>query len=266
MNAPILPGPAHWDFAARRTKLNTTSLDQVFGFRNPYEEQVENVTHPIWLGDINRPWEEVLHLAAFRTFRKGETLCFPEEDVQHFFYLSKGAVRSLKKDENGQERLILFMRSGTLFNDIIAISNCSRGTYYVFYENAEVWIFDKRSVMTRDFARNHPHLMLNLIGSLGLKGVILTSYTCEMQSLSTMAQLCRLFCTMEKNSEQRTFSGITQQEIASVLNVHRSTVSRLLRELKQRGILTKYTKNELIIADMGRLCALAAGAPLDDNL
>ena len=52
---------------------------------------------------------------------------------------------------------------------------------------------------------------------------------------------------------------LTQQELAALLGIHRTTLTRILCRLKALNIIEKYTKNDLHILDMEALDRLARG-------
>jgi|GEM_PF-5742699 len=52
---------------------------------------------------------------------------------------------------------------------------------------------------------------------------------------------------------------MTQQELAALLGIHRTTLTRILCRLKALNIIEKYTKNDLHILDMEALDRLARG-------
>ena len=53
--------------------------------------------------------------------------------------------------------------------------------------------------------------------------------------------------------------NMTQQELAALLGIHRTTLTRILCRLKALNIIEKYTKNDLHILDMEALDRLARG-------
>ena len=47
--------------------------------------------------------------------------------------------------------------------------------------------------------------------------------------------------------------------MARILNVHRSSIARVIKQLKEMGIVIRSTKHHLLISDMDRLKRLAIG-------
>ena len=60
-------------------------------------------------------------------------------------------------------------------------------------------------------------------------------------------------------SRLRKEQSMTQQELAALLGIHRTTLTRILCRLKALNIIEKYTKNDLHILDMEALDRLARG-------
>lgn len=50
---------------------------------------------------------------------------------------------------------------------------------------------------------------------------------------------------------------MTQQELALLLGMHRTTLTRILCRLRESGVLGRFTRHELEILDRARLAELA---------
>jgi CRP/FNR family transcriptional regulator len=129
--------------------------------------------------------------------------------------------------------------------------------------------FFKRETIEGLIAQEHPQLLLELIRTLGhivrMYGILLQ----DSLNLDFFTRVCRFlvylvrFKDAEPVGRQRQViveSGVTQSDMARLLGVHRVTVTKAVKKLKDQGILRRFTKRELDIADFPRLCRLSETA------
>lgn len=222
-------------------------------------------TIPLWLGDLNRLWEEVLHLGTPYTYKKGQSIFYSEGNTRYFFYLKSGSVQSLYEDDHGKIHVNLYMQSGMLFNEMICMAGIHKKDFYIFMKDSTVVRFDKETLFTPEFLRRYPHLTVNLACSIARKALILAEFKPAGKPLETINKVARLFYTLASN-HSKLESYPSHEEVAHILNVHRSSVARVLKQLKEAGIIVKSTKKQLVVGDMDRLKRLAIGdIPLTIN-
>ena len=213
------------------------------------------------VSDLNTPWEQVLHLASRRVFPKRHTNDVSNTESPYFYYILSGTVRLAYVGANGEERTILYAGAGTLMNVPTIIAGDIKNTVVTCTERVEAAIFDAGLLTDRAFAAAHPDLLLNLIHSLCIHLVIHSQHLGDASLVGTMGHVCRVFQEMsQKYGGRPRFSpDMTQQELAALLGIHRTTLTRILCRLKALNIIEKYTKNDLHILDMEALDRLARG-------
>lgn len=76
---------------------------------------------------------------------------------------------------------------------------------------------------------------------------------------SHIVHICRLILSLsQKNGNSLRFSAeMTQQEVAALLGVHRTTLARILRRLISMGVISKFTNREVCIENRELLLQLA---------
>ena len=228
------------------------------------------------VSDLNTPWEQVLHLASRRVFPKRHTIDVSNTESPYFYYILSGTVRLAYVGANGEERTILYAGAGTLMNVPTIIAGDIKNTVVTCTERVEAAIFDAGLLTDRAFAAAHPDLLLNLIHSLCIHLVIHSQHLGDASLVGTMGHVCRVFqemsqkyggrprCIASPSPENpamrpRSSPDMTQQELAALLGIHRTTLTRILCRLKALNIIEKYTKNDLHILDMEALDRLARG-------
>ncbi len=117
---------------------------------------------------INSIWEAVLDKAVQSSLPKDHELEANHPD--YFFFLLKGAVKLSCLSESGQERVVMRIGPGTLFNEVSHIHTSLFQSHSLHtLEECVVARFPKSILEDKDFFRQHPELACNLIHSLGIK-------------------------------------------------------------------------------------------------
>ncbi len=196
-----------------------------------------------------------------RVFPKRHTIDVSNTESPYFYYILSGTVRLAYVGANGEERTILYAGAGTLMNVPTIIAGDIKNTVVTCTERVEAAIFDAGLLTDRAFAAARPDLLLNLIHSLCIHLVIHSQHLGDASLVGTMGHVCRVFQEMsQKYGGRPRFSpDMTQQELAALLGIHRTTLTRILCRLKALNIIEKYTKNDLHILDMEALDRLARG-------
>ena len=70
----------------------------------------------------------------------------------------------------------------------------------------------------------------------------------------------------QKHGKKLTFNiAYSQQDIADILGVHRTTVARAIRKLKEDDILVRMSRYEIVISDLDGLKKVAHDELPDDD-
>lgn len=207
------------------------------------------------LEDLNAPWREVLHL--------GVRCCFPKQHMEPgsrlrgFYFISSGRVCLSYMGEMGEERNSLYLGRDCIFNEIPALAN--QLLYNVgFYcmEATDAWRFDAALLGDVAFLARYPHLVANLLRSMAKKSSVFFFHLARTRSSSSMSRLCDLLLQLT-DAKQRGKLRMSQSDAAAMLGLHQTTVARLIRRLRDEGVIGRFTKNELQVLDVARLREMA---------
>ncbi|ACS78478.1 Crp/Fnr family transcriptional regulator [Maridesulfovibrio salexigens] len=209
---------------------------------------------------INSIWEAVLDKAVQSSLPKDHEIEANHPD--YFFFLLKGAVKLSCLSESGQERVVMRIGPGTLFNEVSHIHTSLFQSHSLHtLEECVVARFPKSILEDKDFFRQNPELACNLIHSLGIKAGAFFAQLFDSGLLEVSTRVSRsLYQLWQENGESESFSpGLTQSDLASTLGVHRSSLCRVIKALRQQGIIGKFTKTTLEILDPEALSREAGG-------
>lgn len=221
------------------------------------DERIASAARIAHVADLNRPWEEILDYATKSVYPKGAEI--PHLKIGGIFYLARGSVNLFYTSSCGRERLTLCINAGCLFNEARTVAGYTPEGRYVCTSPSEIWRFPKRLLEDHDFIRKHPAQIANLVRSMGVKMLIHYTFLADMGTGSHEVHLCRFILTLARMNKNKTLfpCGMTQQEVANLLGIHRATLARVLQRLKRLGLIASFTSRNIQITDWNRLVALA---------
>lgn len=214
---------------------------------------------------LNKVWQRVQHLALVKNFPRGSIMDISANlefgGKPGFYYIISGKVRLSYIDAEGNERTILYAGPGNLMNVPSIMADDLADTFARCMENTRIAVFDAALLSDEAFAAQNPDLMLNLVRSLCVHLVIHSQRLADASMANTLAQICRWVLELARhNGERRCFApNITQQELALLLGIHRTTLTRALARLRKMRVLGRFTKSSLDILDLEKLREIAGG-------
>lgn len=210
---------------------------------------------PIILTNLNTPWEKVLHLGTPVSF-KAKTII--SEKSGHtgdagLYYIKRGRIKLSHIAPNGQEKIMIYMGKGMLFSEIPMLLLFNDALFTAMEPTDAV--FWPRKRLTTEFIRQYPEILLNLLESVSKKSQIFYTQLCTLHSSGTFANVCRALYSMYlyNREGQKIVPHLTQQELAALLGVHRSSLHKALFRLQGENIIGDYNRKELPIYNEKRL-------------
>lgn len=206
--------------------------------------------------ELNSPWRSILHLGQRQVVKKSWQWA---NAADTFSFLHRGQVRLRNRPEHGKEQILLRIEQGCLFREVpfLHVSPLYPALFEAV-EPCEVYDFPRAWLQDPKFAHDYPDLVCNLISSVGIKAGAFYCQLTERAEQSPKALVCRYLHRMMRDRAQPCFNpGISQSNLASHLGLHRSTVCRILKELRESGILGRFTPCNVEILNpeaLGALC------------
>lgn len=212
---------------------------------------------------LNTCWEEVLFFGEEMKFSQGQ--CLELNSTSYFYYIKEGSLSFILSMENGKKRIINpIQKSGTLINVAHSLASqltnfIEKGCYFYCITDIILYRFDRSLLFDNNFICRYPHLIANLMASLGVKILAHHTHLSYSGTGTAKQQLCRFFYYISKANNEATElnPNISQTELASILGINRATLVRILQELKQYNIIIEFNKNRLVIGNLNQLAAIA---------
>lgn len=213
-------------------------------------------------------WGQITHLGTRKRIPKGSVILVMEAAIDGVYYVAEGTVETILDTHTGPEKVLYRVGKGCVFGEVCCFAPGVNQEVFVKARTDCTLYFFKREIIEGVIARDHPHLLLELIRILGH---IVRMYAVLLQdslSLDFFVRVCRFLVYLVRFKEPDLAgkqvqvvveSGVTQSDMARLLGVHRVTVTKAVKKLKDQGIIRRFTKRELDIADFPRLCLLSEG-------
>ena len=239
--------------------------DAMLGGTGPVSEWRSLLYESYDLGELSRIWRKFFHLGTARSYAKGSVILAGGEPTDKLYFIDQGEVRIVRTLFDGREKILFRLHENMLccevpFFDILpALSSVVAGT------DCRVYCFDRKTVFEKIFP-NNPVLIISTMRAMASKIRMLCNQSVELTTSEVTTRICRFICQRLKSAtRQGTRKGhavcvipaLTQQDLSSLLGVHRVTLNKALRELENKGIIGPYSRKELFVLDEKRLFELA---------
>ncbi len=203
------------------------------------------------LHNANAVWRSIISMAHVQEVPKGY-VWHNSGEQSTFSLLEKGTVRLYCHTFSSRERIILQMGAGCLFREVGLLYT---GQRYSIRQEAltpcVVYNFPAKLLQSDVFIKEHPELIINAINTVGAKlGAVLSLLAESLKPSPEVMVGHYLLNFAQTPPHQRAQQGISQGELALSLGLHRSTVCKVLRELRQEGVIGKVCRQRIEIFDV----------------
>lgn len=220
--------------------------------------------NPVWLCKLNEPWGDVLALGKKVLFKPKELLPPTQGGQCGFYYLKYGRARLVWVGAHGKETTVCHLGEGTLLHDTIR-QPCPQCRAYAITP-LETWFFSSADCLTPTFAAAHPELLLNLLNAQARKNIYYMRRLASIAGGDAFGNTCGLMLDLVRcHGSLEVPLGITHEEIAALLCVRRSWLCKILRRLRDEGVIARCTKARLEVLDLDKLTAYASGGKADSE-
>lgn len=201
----------------------------------------------------NSQIEELCVLVHYKKALKGEIIYFSEDLVRRIYFLKKGAIKIAEMDESGNEVIREILKPGDLFGEL-ALDSSGESGEYAQAMTKEVYIC---SFLLDDFERLLQRYPAVALGFTKIVGFRLKRMKNNYMNLVFKDVRSRLLTFLREWIEKEGLAGtksvklenyLTHQDIAGLVCSSRQTVTQLLNELEQEGILI-YSRREIVVPD-----------------
>lgn len=179
------------------------------------------------------------------TYPKNKMIYWQEAPAGEFYYLKSGSVKIFLSSENGMEKTLTVLKSGSIFGEAAFFDGLPRVSSAKTLVESEIITVTRQSLM--DCFRREPQLAMNLLMYLSQTIRMLSAQVDTMTFLQADRRIAQLLLKLAANG---TVSA-THDDIAGLAGVSRVTVSRILNRFAQNGWIAPHYREVQILNEAG---------------
>lgn len=179
-------------------------------------------------------------------FRKGERIMRAGEPIDYIYYLTKGTVYREVVTDKGYESILSKKGSSNVVQSLVGIlavynsinHNVSSSDFFAYTD----CIAYRIPVETcKEYLRQHPDMLEEVVRCAMFEYTRLLHIFQSRREGSATAHLCALLLARAREMDDGLYvpRKCTNVEISKHLSVHKVTVSRMLRALKENGCVER---------------------------
>jgi len=204
-------------------------------------------------------WKEMRHLqriTKMEAYPKGEMLYIPGDSSDVVYLLKKGRVKISRVHEDGREVLLTILEPGEVFGEVEALSSDHRETLVQALEKTLVCEIQRKDF--DHYLHSYPQVGGRIIKLMGARLRTFESRIGDLVFKSASARLASVLLNLANSMGEEDRRGtrlqarLTHQNLANLIGTSRETVSTLMSQFSQCGLLTQEHRY-IVILDKGRL-------------
>lgn len=194
--------------------------------------------------------------AQHNKYEKGEYIYLPDQSADKIFLIKTGKVKIVTSGESGKEIVKAILGVGEVFGERSIIGEHTYNDSAVAVEETEVSILSSNQL--KSLMKEHSAISIFFMNLMGSKVLEMEQRLESLIFKDSKTRIIEFLLTLIEKKGQRigyewvVRNFITHQEIANLTATSRQSVTTLLNELRNEGILT-FDRKRLLIRDIDRL-------------
>ncbi len=192
--------------------------------------------------------EAVARLLIERRFPKNVTIVEEGLPGDYMYIVREGRVKVTKRSEDGREKIMDYLGPGDFFGEMTLLDQAPRSASVETLEPVRLFALSRNDFL--GLLRGSADLALAVIKVLSARLRDANQQAGSLSFEGVRQRLVGLFgriATTEADGLRLT-PKLTHQEIANMIGTSRETVTRIVKQLKQDGLLDQRGKRYLISA------------------
>lgn len=203
-------------------------------------------------------------LCRSRSFKRGEPIYLPSDSAEAAMVLAEGRVKIGSLTSDGKQTILAFVEPGELFGELEALDGGPREEFAEAAERSTVVLLP--ADVLRGLLEQDPGLALSVTKLIGLRRRRIERRLKSLLFRSNRQRLVSLLLELADQYGQpssdppgtRLGIKLSHQDMASVIGSTRETVTLMLGDLQNEGLVT-IGRRKLVIRDLSHLERAADG-------
>lgn len=191
-----------------------------------------------------------------QTYKKGEILIRADDNPSGVFYLKEGIVKKYAISRKGEELVVNLFKPISFFPMSWAINESGNKYFYEVVTACNIRKAPREQVV--EFIKKEPEVLYDLISRLyrGTDGMLmrmvyLMSGSAYNRLITELLIFAKRFGKIDEITKAITCS-VTEKDLAAHGGMTRETVSREMKVLKQKNLIT-YSSGNLVVPNLLKL-------------
>jgi len=194
----------------------------------------------------------VMQMTVKRSYPKSTMIVIEEDRGDTLYIIESGSVKITRLDEEGREVILAILGSSEFFGEMALLDGQGRSANVMAIEDATLFTLNRRDFL--DVLGRFPSISIQLLKEMTLR---LRKSDQQIKSLSLSDAEHRIGIALHRFAEDMGIFKMGQvvinrlpyqQDIANMAGTSRETVSRMLKSLKQKGLVEREGRR-LVIRD-----------------
>ena len=193
--------------------------------------------------------EEIASHLIERRFPKNATVVEEGLAGDYMYIIREGRAKVTKASEDGREKIMNFLETGSFFGDMALLGNSLRSASVKTLEPSRLLALSRRDFL--GLLRSNADLALAVIEELANRLRETNEQASSMSFQGVKERARGLFERIGRADESRhpgklLTPALTHQQIADMIGTSRETVTRAIKQLKQEGWLEQEGKRYIV--------------------
>ncbi len=216
---------------------------------------------PLFSGLEEQDLETLSTIVSRKEYGKRETLFHQGDPGEEFLILTEGSVKVELMNAEGKELTLTILTPYQFLGELALLDDVPRSATVVSMEKSVLLSINKR-----DFARlleAYPRMSIPMLRQLTKRVRVLTDDIASMAFLDSYSRVTRKILNLADEMGQETEDGgilidraLTHQQLANLVGTTRETVTKILNEMKDNGLLS-IRRHRITVLDPEGLLARA---------
>ncbi len=185
-----------------------------------------------------------------REYPTGSLIFGQDEHGTALFIIVSGRVKVSILGRSGREIVLCFLNPESFFGEMALLDGRPRSANVMTTEPSTLAILDREAFLR--CIQKRPEIAINVLAELSKRLRKADEIISNLALLDVYGRVARALIDLAEEEGQRTQGGIvisrmpSQKDLASLVCTSRETVSRVLTEFKQRGLLSTRGKKVVL--------------------
>jgi CRP-like cAMP-binding protein len=197
---------------------------------------------------------EIALQSRTRSLRRGGAACRTGDPMPGLLVVAYGLLKLALHRPDGEERVVRFVGPGETFGEAPALLERPAPFDAVALDETCLVVIPRRPVVR--LLEHHPTVAHKLVACLAESYLALLSELQALAQFNSVQRLASYLVTLGAPHEARVRLPASKTVVAARLSVQKETLSRMLRELSQRGCI-RVEGRDITILDREQLAGLA---------